>query len=140
MSGIFFGLATAPLVFTARGALPRLAGRIVLNRTVGDDEMTATHIIQKWNQCADRFNQWEALSSDEQIEFAFVFGREEGGGNDGMKPVTEEVQEILADIFSTSEMPDKMGISVDKLTRAITVVCEDLDDEWFKELIDNGAA
>ena len=57
-----------------------------------------------------------------------------------MKQVNEDVQEILADIFTNSERPDKMKISVDKSTRSITVIYEDLDDEWLKELIDNGAA
>ena len=62
------------------------------------------------------------------------------GGKDDMKHVNEDVQEILADIFANSERPDKMKISMNKSTRSITVTYEDLDDEWFNELLDNGAA
>ena len=56
-----------------------------------------------------------------------------------MKRVNEDVQEILADIFENSERPDKMKISLDTDTNSITIIYEDLDDEWFKELCDNGA-
>jgi len=56
-----------------------------------------------------------------------------------MKQVNEAMQEILADIFTNSERPDKMKISVDKETNSITVIYEDLDEEWLKELIVNGA-
>lgn len=38
--------------------------------------MTANQIIEKWNKNADQYNQWDDLSPDEQIEFAFSLGRE----------------------------------------------------------------
>ena len=35
-------------------------------------------IVKKWNEAADEFNQWDNLGGEEQIEFAFVLGRESG--------------------------------------------------------------
>lgn len=56
-----------------------------------------------------------------------------------MKYINEDIQEILADIFENSERPDKITIECDKSSHSITIVYEDLDEEWFKELVDNGA-
>jgi len=49
--------------------------------------------------------------------------------------VNSSIQNCLADIFENSERPDKMSISLDKVSRSITVTYEDLDDEWFGELL-----
>ena len=37
--------------------------------------MTAQQIIEKWNQAADEYNQWDTLGEDEKLEFAFLLGR-----------------------------------------------------------------
>lgn len=52
--------------------------------------------------------------------------------------ITPEQQAILADIFANSERPDKITVRLDPVSRTVTVVYEDLDEEWFKELTDAG--
>lgn len=49
-------------------------------------------------------------------------------------PITKDQQEILAEIFSESERPDKMSIKLNA-DRSIIIVYDDLDDEWFNELL-----
>ena len=44
------------------------------------------------------------------------------------------VCEILADIFENTERPDKIAVAIDRISRDITIVYQDLDDSWFKEL------
>jgi hypothetical protein len=41
---------------------------------------------------------------------------------------------ILADVFSNTERPDKISVTLAKTTRDLIVEYRDLDDEWFKEL------
>lgn len=48
--------------------------------------------------------------------------------------INKETQEILADIFENSERPDKIYLTVDATSKTITVVYENLDEEWFKEI------
>ena len=47
---------------------------------------------------------------------------------------TKEMQEVLADIFENSERPDKIRITVNTETKNLTVVYENLDEEWFREI------
>lgn len=48
--------------------------------------------------------------------------------------ICESQHELLKDIFSNTERPDKITICLDAVSRSIAVKYEDLDDEWFKEL------
>lgn len=48
--------------------------------------------------------------------------------------MNEEERELLLDIFENTEAPEKIKIILDPLTRDVTIVYEDLDDEWFREL------
>jgi hypothetical protein len=49
----------------------------------------------------------------------------------------EEAQEVLADIFCNSERPDKMTVEfkINGSSNSFSVVYEDTDEEWFKELV-----
>lgn len=53
-----------------------------------------------------------------------------------MIQVNSDIQEILAEIFSESERPDKMKIELDPVTRRLIVVYEDIDNEWYNDLIE----
>lgn len=46
--------------------------------------------------------------------------------------ISQETLDVLGDIFT--ERPDKITVTLDPVSRDITVVYEDLDEEWFKEL------
>jgi hypothetical protein len=48
--------------------------------------------------------------------------------------ITQEQQELLAEIFSESERPDKMKLLFDRSSKSFAVIYEDLDEEWFGEL------
>ena len=50
--------------------------------------------------------------------------------------MTEEERGILVDIFSNTELPDKVEITLDPISRDVTIVYKDCDDEWFRELIE----
>lgn len=52
--------------------------------------------------------------------------------------VTTAQLEVLADIFANTERADKIGIVLDPVSRTVTVSYEDLDDEWFRELVSAG--
>jgi hypothetical protein len=48
--------------------------------------------------------------------------------------MTELEREVLLDIFENTESPEKIKISLDPISRDVTVIYEDCDDEWFREL------
>jgi hypothetical protein len=48
--------------------------------------------------------------------------------------ITDDQLALLADIFGNTERPDKISLRLDPGSRSITVVYEDLDDEWFREM------
>jgi len=48
--------------------------------------------------------------------------------------MTEDEREILLDIFENTESPNKIKITLDPISRDVTIVYEDCDDEWFREL------
>ena len=48
--------------------------------------------------------------------------------------MTEDEREILLDIFENTESPNKVKITFDPISRDVTIVYEDCDDEWFLEL------
>ncbi len=43
---------------------------------------------------------------------------------------------MLADIFSNTERPDKITVTLDYSSHSIKVEYDDLDEEWSKELRD----
>lgn len=49
-------------------------------------------------------------------------------------PCTTEAQAILADVFQNSDRPDKITISLDRVSHSVTVTYADMDEEWFAEL------
>ena len=44
------------------------------------------------------------------------------------------ILEMLVEIFSNTERPDKIKINLDRITRSISVTYENSDSEWFNEL------
>jgi hypothetical protein len=48
--------------------------------------------------------------------------------------MTENERELLVDIIQNTESPEKVLISLDSVTRNVTVVILDCDDQDFKEL------
>ena len=48
--------------------------------------------------------------------------------------MNEDERELLLDIFENTEAPEKIKIVLDPRTRDVTIVYEDCDDEWFREL------
>ena len=48
--------------------------------------------------------------------------------------MTEEERKLLLDIFENTESPEKVNIILDPISRNVTIVYEDCDDEWFREL------
>jgi hypothetical protein len=49
--------------------------------------------------------------------------------------ITEEQREILADIFVNTEAIASVTIALDTVSRSVVITYEDLDDEWFNELV-----
>jgi hypothetical protein len=49
--------------------------------------------------------------------------------------VSQELLEVIGDVFSCTCRPDKITASFDPISRSLIVVYEDLDDEYYKELI-----
>jgi hypothetical protein len=49
--------------------------------------------------------------------------------------ISEEQHELLEDIFCNSERHDKMRVRLDPGSRSLVVEYDDLDDEWFKEML-----
>lgn len=49
---------------------------------------------------------------------------------------TIEAQEVLAGIFENSERPDKISIIADPVSRTVHITYEDMDEEWFKEIVE----
>ena len=48
--------------------------------------------------------------------------------------ITDEQRAVLAEILTYTEALYKIDLSVDPVSRTITVVYDDLDQEWFREL------
>jgi len=41
---------------------------------------------------------------------------------------------ILEDIFELHESPEKMDLFLDPISKDVTILIHDLNEEWFKEL------
>lgn len=50
--------------------------------------------------------------------------------------ITDVQHELLKDIINNTELPDKMSIRLDSVSRTLSIEYEDLDDEWFKEMLE----
>jgi len=48
--------------------------------------------------------------------------------------MNEQERELLLDIFGNTESPEKVKIILDPISRDVTIIYEDCDDEWFREL------
>lgn len=52
----------------------------------------------------------------------------------GCDVISESQREVLLDIFENTERLDKISISTNKDTKTVTVVYEDIDEQWFFEV------
>lgn len=50
--------------------------------------------------------------------------------------ITDEQHELLKDIIGNTERPDKLTVRLDHVSRTMIVEYEDMDDEWFKEMME----
>lgn len=41
---------------------------------------------------------------------------------------------VLADIFGNMDVPEKVAVAVDPVSRDVTITYVDMDFEWFREL------
>lgn len=48
--------------------------------------------------------------------------------------ITNDQHELLKDIINNTETPYKLTLSLDHVSKSLTVQYEDLDEEWFREL------
>lgn len=58
--------------------------------------MRYENIVEKWNQAADEYNQWDELSEDEKIEFAITLAQEDSDA--GLKELLKELVYLLNNI------------------------------------------
>jgi len=49
--------------------------------------------------------------------------------------ITTAQHENLKDIINNTDRPDKISISLDMTTKTMTVIYEDMDEEWFNEVL-----
>lgn len=70
--------------------------------------MPVQQIIKKWNESADELNQWDSLSCDEQLEFAFVFGREAGFPDGDRRKVRAALGDSYPEILQVIGALNKM--------------------------------
>lgn len=54
--------------------------------------------------------------------------------------ISKQQLDVLADIFSNTERPDKISVRVDPASRKVVIEYDGLDEEWFKELIQTRTA
>jgi hypothetical protein len=48
--------------------------------------------------------------------------------------ISQETLDLLCDIFCNSEAPDKITVTTDPVSKSITVVYEDMDQQWYEEI------
>lgn len=78
---------------------------------------------------------WGALTGDQRALYGHVRPRGKSGTT---QPTTDQLA-TLDDILTTTEAPEKITIALDPTTRSVVVRYEDLDDEWFLELVGAGS-
>lgn len=49
--------------------------------------------------------------------------------------ITDAQHELLKDIINNTERPDKITLRLDPVSRTMAVEYDDLDDEWFREML-----
>lgn len=49
--------------------------------------------------------------------------------------ITDEQHELLKDIICNTERPEKINLKLDSVSRSIVIEYDDIDDEWFKEML-----
>ncbi len=47
---------------------------------------------------------------------------------------TEDLRAVLVDILCHTEALDKIVLTLDPISRSVTIVVNDLDDSWFQEI------
>ena len=50
--------------------------------------------------------------------------------------ITDAQHELLKDIINSTERPDKITVRLDPVSRTMAVEYGDLDDEWFREMLE----
>lgn len=50
--------------------------------------------------------------------------------------ITTAQHELLKDIINNTERPDKLTISLDTVSRTMVVEYYNMDNEWFKEILE----
>jgi len=48
--------------------------------------------------------------------------------------ISQELKDLIVEMLDDSERPDKIIVKLDDITRNVTIIYEDFDDEDFKEL------
>lgn len=54
--------------------------------------------------------------------------------------MNEETRQLLLDILRNTERLDKVTVEADPISRTVTIRYEDLDDEWFREVMQSLSA
>lgn len=49
--------------------------------------------------------------------------------------ISHETLDILADIFLNTERPDKITVTTDPVSKSVTIVYEDMDDDFYSEVV-----
>lgn len=85
------------------------------------------------------------LMSNERLPKGSLLRRPEFGLVEEEEPAPEvvpvekdpdyDVMCKLVEIFEDTERYDKLKITLDTVSRNVTIIYEDLDDEWFHELL-----
>ena len=50
--------------------------------------------------------------------------------------ITDAQHELLKDIITNTERPDKITLRLEPVSRTMTVEYDDLDDQWFREMLE----
>lgn len=50
--------------------------------------------------------------------------------------ITDHQHELLKDIINNTERPDKVSVMLDPVSRTMTIEYDDIDDEWFREMLE----
>lgn len=48
--------------------------------------------------------------------------------------ISEQLRLAILEVFSETERLDKVTVSADPVSSTVTIVYEDIDDEWFRDL------
>ncbi len=48
--------------------------------------------------------------------------------------ISQETLDAICEILCNSEAPDKITVTADPVSKSITVVYEDMDQQWYEEI------